>query len=254
MLGGITGGLALTDNDPLAKKIETYITPEIMADIAVEHRKGKRLFIGTTNIEAQRGVIWDIGAIASSDNPAALKLIHQIMLASAAVPGLFSPVFIEVQAGGKNYSEIHADGGVTSQVFVYPLKLQRSVIDEFVRYDLERHLYIIRNSKVTPEYKSLEPGFFALSRRSIETLIKYHGLGDLFRLYVGTQRDGIDYNLVYIPDNFTAESKELFDQDYMLKLFEVGYAIGKQPNPWMKKPPGVDYLPDDRQNARGKED
>ncbi len=250
VLSGITGGLALTDNAPLAKKIETSITPAIMADIAVEHGKGKRLFIGTTNIEAQRGVIWDIGAIASSNNPKALELIHQIMLASASVPGVFSPVFIDVQVDGKNYSEIHADGGVTSQVFVYPLKLQRSVIDEFVRHNLERHLYIIRNSKITPEYESLEPGLFALSRRSMETLIKYHGLGDLYRLYVGTQRDGIDYNLAYIPDDFTAESKEIFDQDYMRKLFDVGYALGKQPNPWMKKPPGVDYLPEDKQQTK----
>ena len=244
VLDGITGGLALTDNAPLAKKIEEAITPEIVEKVAAEHRKGKRLFIGTTNIEAQRGVIWDIGAIASSGNPDALKLIHQILLASASIPGVFSPEFIDVEAGGKHFSEIHADGGVTSQVFIYPLKLQRSVIDEFRQYHLERHLYIIRNRKITPEYKPLEPGFFALSRRSIETLTKYQGLGDLYRLYVGTQRDGIDYNLAYIPADFSAESKEVFDPEYMSKLFDLGYATGKQPNLWMKKPPGVDYLPD----------
>ncbi len=243
VLEGITGGLAITDNTLLATKIEEAITPEIMQKVAAEHRKGKRLFIGTTNIEAQRGVIWDIGAIASSGNPDALKLIHQILLASASIPGVFSPVFIEVEADGKRYSEIHADGGVTSQVFIYPLKLQRSVIDEFVKYDLDRHLYIIRNSKITPEYKSLEPGFFALSRRSIETLTKYQGLGDLYRLYVGAQRDGLDYNLAYIPTEFKAESKEVFDPSYMSKLFDLGYEMGNQPNPWMKKPPGVDYLP-----------
>jgi predicted acylesterase/phospholipase RssA len=244
VLDGITGGLALTDNAPLARKIEEAITTEIMEKIAAEHNKGKRLFIGTTNIEAQRGVIWDIGAIANSGNPAALTLIHKVMLASSSIPGVFSPVFINVEVDGKSYSEIHADGGVTSQVFIYPLKLQRSVIDEFVHYRLDRHLYIIRNSKVTPEYKTLEPGFFALSQRSIETLTKYQGLGDLFRLYVGAQRDGVDYNLAYIPADFTAESTEVFDPEYMSKLFDVGYSLGTQPNHWMKKPPGVDYLPD----------
>jgi predicted acylesterase/phospholipase RssA len=211
VIDGVTGGLALTDNAPLADRIAANITPEIMAEIAAEHKKGKRLFIGTTNMEAQRGVIWDIGAIASSGNPNALKLIHQVILASAAIPGVFKPVFIDVEAGGKHYSEIHADGGVVSQVFIYPLKLQRSVIDEFIKYKLERHVYVVRNSKINPEYKALEPEFFSLSRRSIETLTKYQGIGDLYRLYVDTQRDGIDFNLTYIPPSFNEKPKELFD-------------------------------------------
>lgn len=244
VLDGVTGGLALTDSSPLETRIAATITPEIMAEIATEHKKGKRLYIGTTNMEAQRGVIWDIGAIASSGNPNALALIHQVMLASAAIPGVFRPVFIDVEVGGTHYSEIHADGGVVSQVFIYPLKLQRSVIEEFVKYRLERHVYVVRNSKVNPEYKPLEPGFFSLSKRSIETLTKYQGIGDLYRLYVGTQRDGIDFNLAYIPPSFKEKSTELFDPVYMGKLFDTGYAIGNQPTlPWIKKPPGAEYVP-----------
>src|SRR6266481_3475145 len=244
-MSGITGGLALTDSTPLAKKIQTSITSDVMADIAAAHRKGRRLFIGTTNMEAQRGVIWDIGAIANSGNPNALNLIHQIILASASIPGVFRPVFIDVKVGNASYGEIHADGGVTSQVFVYPLKVQRSVVDEFSRYHMERHLYIIRNSKITPEYKVLQPGFFTLSQRSVETLAKYQGLGDLYRLYLSTQRDGIDYNLVYIPSGFNAKTKEYFDPVYMSQLFDVGYTMAKQPGTWMKKPPNLDYSPDE---------
>ncbi len=225
--------------------LRTFFTTTIMADIAAAHRKGRRLFIGTTNMEAQRGVIWDIGAIANSGNPNALNLIHQIILASASIPGVFRPVFIDVKVGNASYGEIHADGGVTSQVFVYPLKVQRSVVDEFSRYHMERHLYIIRNSKITPEYKVLQPGFFTLSQRSVETLAKYQGLGDLYRLYLSTQRDGIDYNLVYIPSGFNAKTKEYFDPVYMSQLFDVGYTMASQPGTWMKKPPNLDYSPDE---------
>jgi predicted acylesterase/phospholipase RssA len=250
VLDGLTGGLAVTDSAPLARKIETHVTPEVMQRIAAEHRKGKRLFLGTTNIEAQRGVIWDIGAIADSGNPKALALIRRIMLASAAVPGLFAPVFIEVEIGAERYTEIHADGGVTSQVFLYPLKLQRSVIDEFLRYNLKRHLYIVRNSKITPEYQALQPGLFSLTRRSIETLTKYQGLGDLYRLYVGAQRDGVEYNLITIPEGFTAQSQEIFDPAYMSALFDVGYQMGRSGSQWQKKPPGVDYLSASPPNAK----
>lgn len=242
VLDAITGGLSVSNAKPLAKKIEENFTQEIIHEVAVEHRKGKRLFIGTTNVEAQRGVIWDIGAIANSGNPNALKLFHQILLASASVPGIFQPVFIDVQVGDKHYNEIHYDGGVVSQVFVYPLKIQRSVIEEFLRYHLERHLYVVSNSKVTPEYQDLQPSFFTLTRRAIETLSKYHGLGAIYRLYIAAVRDGIDYNLIYIPESFSAESKELFDPNYMSKLFDVGYEMGMQSETiWLKKPPGVDY-------------
>jgi predicted acylesterase/phospholipase RssA len=243
VLEGLTGGLAVTDNKPLVKMIDANITPEVMAAIAVEHRKGKRLFIGTTNMEAQRGVIWDIGAIANSGNPGALELIRNIVLASVSVPGIFEPVFIHVQVGDQHYDEIHADGGVVSQVFIYPLKLKRSVVDAFIHNGLERRLYVLRNGKIVPQYSKQELSLFALTSRSFETFTKYQGLGDLYRLYLSAQRDGVDFNLVNIPDSFDAESKQLFDPVYMGKLYDTGYAMGLHADlAWEKKPPGVDYI------------
>ncbi|HEV7165893.1 MAG TPA: patatin-like phospholipase family protein [Gammaproteobacteria bacterium] len=242
LLEGLTGGLAVTDNKPLVKMIDENITPEVVAAIAEEHKKGKRLFIGTTNMEAQRGVIWDIGAIASSGNPDALKLIQKIILASVSVPGIFEPVFIGVEAGGKHYDEIHADGGLVSQVFIYPLKLKRSLIDEFNSHHLQRRLYVLRNGKIVPQYDPQELSLFGLTRRSLETFTKYQGLGDLYRLYVAAVRDGMDFNLVYIPDSFTAKSKELFDPVYMSELYDVGFFLGTHADTaWQKQPPGVEY-------------
>ncbi|HEV2112123.1 MAG TPA: patatin-like phospholipase family protein [Gammaproteobacteria bacterium] len=242
VLQGLTGGLAVTDNSPLVKMIEANVTPDVIAAIASEYKKGKRLFIGTTNMEAQRGVIWDIGAIADSGNPDALKLIRKIILASVSVPGVFEPVFIDVQAGGKHYDEIHADGGVVSQVFVYPLKLKRSVIDEFSRYNLERHLYVLRNGKIVPQYTPQQLSLFGLTSRAMETFTKYQGLGDLYRLYIASVRDGMDFNLVYIPDSFDAESKQLFDPAFMSRLYDAGYSMGlNAEKAWVQKPPGVDY-------------
>jgi len=242
VLQGFTGGLAVTDNSPLVKMIDDNITPVVMAAIAAEHKKGKRLFIATTNMEAQRGVIWDIGAIANSGNPDALMLIRKIILASVSVPGIFEPVFIDVQVGGKHYDEIHADGGVVSQVFIYPLKLQRSVIDAFKRYQLDRRLYVLRNGKIVPQYQTQQLSVLGLTTRSFETFTKYQGLGDLYRLYLASQRDGVDFNLVYIPDSFEAESKQLFDPAYMSQLYDTGYAMGLHADlAWEKKPPGLDY-------------
>jgi predicted acylesterase/phospholipase RssA len=241
VLDGITGGLSLVDSSPLEHSINTNITPQVMAEIATENRKGKRLYIATTNIEAQRGVIWDIGEIASSGHPHALELIHKIMLASASIPGVFRPVFIDVTAGGTHYTEMHVDGGVTSQVFAYPLKQSKTAVEAVTRYHIPRNLYIIRNSKITPEYSMLDPWALTLSHRSLETLIKNQGIGDLYRLYVATQRDHISYHLATIPSDFKEDAQELFDQHYMTTLFNVGYQIGRNPIPWATTPPGVAY-------------
>jgi predicted acylesterase/phospholipase RssA len=189
-------------------------------------------------------VLWDIGAIANSKQPGALDLIHKIILASASIPGAFEPVFIDVEADGQAYSEIHTDGGVTSQVFIYPLKMQKGVVDIYRNNHMNRHLFIIRNSKIAPEYKALKPNVLSLSKRSIETLTKYQGIGDLYRLYLGSLRDGIDYNLAYIPEDFAVQPQELFDPYYMSELYKVGYTLGKKLTTWEKTPPGIDYLPD----------
>lgn len=241
LLDGVTGGLSLVDSSPLEHSIKQNITKEVMKEIAAENSKGKRLYIATTNMEAQRGVIWDIGEIASSGNPKALALIHDIMLASASIPGVFRPVFINVTVGDTHYTEMHVDGGVTSQVFAYPIKQARESIEQLTRYHIPRNLYIIRNSKITPEYTNLDPWALTLSARSLETLIKNQGIGDLYRLYVATQRDGINYHLATIPAAFKEQSSELFDQGYMTKLYQVGVKMGQNPHVWTTTPPGVEY-------------
>lgn len=69
-------------------------------------------------------------------------------------------------------------------------------------------------------------------------MIKTQGIGDLFRIYVGAERDGMDYNLAYIPGDFVAESESPFDPVYMRKLFDFAYSLAKSGYPWVKDPPG----------------
>ncbi len=240
-LSGLTGGrLALTDVSPFVERIRQTYSEEILDEIAAEHRKGRRLFIGTTNLEAQRGVIWNMGAIAASGHPDRAELFHKIIQASAAIPGVFEPVFIKVAAGGKTYSEIHVDGGVTSQVFLYPIQMPRGAVAAFRKSGVERNLYIIRNAKVKPEYEGLpQPGLFSISKRSVDSLIKNNGVGDLYRLYLTAQRDGAHYHETNIPASFNASSKEMFDPCYMKALFETGRELGRGKDPWAEAPPGI---------------
>jgi Patatin-like phospholipase len=196
---GLLGGDALASNAPLAGVIASYITPEFLQEVAHEHARGRRLLIGTTNLDAQRPVIWDMGRIASSGDPRALELFRNVLLASAAIPGLFPPVYIEVNAEGQLRQEMHVDGGTTNQVFLLPTQINSGGMDTKLGIRPIRRLYIVRNGRIDPEFKVVKASTLAIAGRSILTLIKTQGIGDLYQMYEFAKRNGVAYNLAYIP-------------------------------------------------------
>ena len=115
---------SLADTKPLANMLERYVDEAMVAEVAAEHKKGRRLIIGTTQLDAQRLVLWDMGAIASSGSPDAVKLFRKIMLTSASIPGAFPPQYIKVEADGNFYEEMHVDGGTTAEVVLYESALK----------------------------------------------------------------------------------------------------------------------------------
>jgi predicted acylesterase/phospholipase RssA len=239
VLSGLFGGPALADSAPLARLIAKYVDKEFLRGIARERKKGRILLIGTTNLDAQRPVLWDMGRIAMSGHPQALSLFRKVLLASASVPGVFPPIRIQVRANGQDYDEMHVDGGVTQQVFLLPTALAFKDIDRAAGLSETRRLYILRNGKITPEWQSIEEKALSLAGRSISTLIKNQSIGDLYRIHATTQRDGIEFNLATIPSSFDLKSDEPFDLRYMRALYEVGNGLGRDGYHWSKSPPGL---------------
>ena len=234
----ILGSDAAADSTPLLETIQRYVGDDIIATIASQHRTGRRLYIGTSDLDHMRPRIWDIGAIASSGHPGAKNLIHRIMLASASIPGVFPPVRVTVEAQGLYYDEMHVDGGVCSQVFVYPAAMDWGSLLERLEVPGPATIYVIRNSSLKPERKEVEPKLAAIAGRSISSLIRTQGIGDLYLIYMLSRRDGGNFRLAYIPDDFDEISKEPFDTAYMNKLFERGYTMAQGGYSWEDTPPG----------------
>jgi predicted acylesterase/phospholipase RssA len=159
------------------------------------------------------------------------------MVASAAIPGAFPPTMIDVEVNGKRYQEMHVDGGTVSQVFIYPPRFRLKENAASAGIQRERNLYVIRNARLDPDYVDVERQALTIVQRAISSLIHTQGIGDLRMIYEIAQRDGLDFNLAYIPRNFNAPHKENFDMDYMKALFKVGYDLGKKGYPWQKEPP-----------------
>jgi hypothetical protein len=230
---------ALADNAPLGRLVKKHVTEDMLKEIAQEYAKGRLLLMATTNLDTRQAVIWNMGKIAASGRPKALELFHKIMLASAAIPGAFPPVMIDVEANGRRYQEMHVDGGATAQVFLYPPTLKVAKLSKQHGIVRERRLYVIRNARLDPDWAQVERRTLSIAGRAIDSLIQTQGIGDLYKIYAETQRDGIDFNLAYIPKSFSAPHKEDFDTDYMRKLFQTGYDLAVKGYPWEKLPPGL---------------
>ncbi len=249
MLGALVAGDSLADTTPLAALIAEYIDTELLAGVAREHARGRRLLIGTTNLDAERLVIWDMGAIATRSGPAASALFRKVMLASASIPVAFPPVYIPVEADGRMFDEMHVDGGVTTQVFLFGFTMDIDAAARelgIAKENVHAKMYVVRNARVAPLFTHVVPRILPLAQRSITALLDAQALGDLYRLYIHTMRHGIDFNLAYIPTDFESKSKEAFDLEEMNRLFELAYQLAKAGYKWQNAPPGFEPLTQER--------
>ncbi|MBW6398014.1 patatin-like phospholipase family protein [Roseomonas sp. HJA6] len=225
---------AVSDTTPLANTIARFMTEELLAEIAEGYRAGRQLIIATTNLDAQRPVGWNLGAIAASGDPRALSLARQVLLASAAVPGLFPPVMIDVTVNGRPHQEMHVDGGTYAQAYLYPPGLGESR-EARIRQGLtpaEVTAYVVRNGRLTVQGGPVRRRALDIAGRAISTLISAASLGDLYRIQTATHRHGIGFRLAYIEDDFTAEESEPFDPVFLGSLFEYGFAKARRGYPW----------------------
>ena len=237
----IRGGIdSLADSSPLKNLISEYVDKDIIQNVARAHAEGRRLYIGTTDLDANKLVIWNMGAIAAGNTPQANDLFRKVLLASASIPILFPPVYISVEADGNTYEEIHVDGGVATQVFFYADILNLDEVAQSVGLSsigLGR-IYIIKNMQSVSSYEQVEPQLIPIAKKAINTLLANQGVGDLYRIYTIARREGIDFNLLYIPSTFKDQGQKFFDPEEMKQLFDLGFDIGKSGNPWHKYPPG----------------
>jgi predicted acylesterase/phospholipase RssA len=237
ILAGLFGAESFADSTPLRKLIAKYVTRALLDRIAREYRSGRVLLIGTTNLDAQRPVIWNMGEIAANQHPYAVELFQQVLLASASIPGAFPPVHIKVRVGDQILEEMHVDGGPTRQVFVAPANLSLRTFDKLYPKPPIRRIYVVKNGKLNPEYEAVQANTLAISARSLFTITKSQSIGDINRIYATAERDDAEFRLAAIPADFSVKQTEVFDPVYMKDLYEVGYRLGRSGYPWMRAPP-----------------
>lgn len=236
-LRGIVGGAAAASSAPLRQTMEKKVTERMLDQIAAEHKKGRRLYVVTTNLDAQRPVVWDMGAIAATPSPKRRELFLDVLQASAAIPGVFPPVFITAKADGETFKEMHVDGGSTMQVLTLPTTIQ-SKTDRRASLDKrKRAVYILMNNTMQPRFEQTKSRTFSIAGRSLSTIIKRHGIQSIEIMYDIAKSRGVAFYVTYVGRDFDKELPEPFDREYMTALFDYGYQRALAGDVWHTKPP-----------------
>lgn len=237
----------LADNTPLAERISHTITPEYLHAVAAEHAKGRRLYVGTTNLNTRRLVVWDMGAIASKGTPESRLLFINVLLASTAIPGFFPPVRFPVDVDGRPCEEIHVDGGVSRALFFrapYVPPHERPAFGATSLHD--SNLYLIIAGKLYPDPAPVKLKALNIAGSSISSLLYSSARAEVYRLFTYSVLTGMNYYLAAIPQEFpTFTSSVKFDPVSMSQLFEEGRRLAIMGN-WRRHPQGLEKSEDIR--------
>ena len=206
--------------------------------IAKEYRSGRILLIGTTNLDAQRPVIWNMGEIAASPHAYAVELFQQVLLASASIPGAFPPVHIKVRVGDR-IARGDACGRRPDAAGVRGARQPVArTFDKLYPKPPIRRIYVIKNGKLSPEYEAVQANTLAISARSLFTVTKSQSIGDINRIYATARARRRRVPPCRHPGELHRQCRpQVFDPAYMKELYEVGYEMGRIGDPWMRTPP-----------------
>jgi hypothetical protein len=248
VLGTITGIVrqllfsdGIADTAPLAALIATHIDDAFVRDIAAAHLGGRRLYIGTTDLDSQRFMIWNMGLIATSGHPDAVTLFRRVMLASASIPVAFAPVLFEVEASnGRRYDELHVDGGVGANVFYNGnLFSARRLLQEAGRSSARQDVYVIHNGQLAESPGLTRRTIPSVALRTLEAATHSGMINDLFRIFAVTTFERSGFFWTTIPNGVEMRGDETFDPVLMRQLYDLGFEAARAGPAWRTRPPSV---------------
>jgi hypothetical protein len=221
--------------------VDDNVSAELLRQIAVEHAKGRKLLVATTNLDSEETVIWDMGVIATQGDDAALVLFKDVLVASASIPGVFPPVLIAgLNPDGQVVQDMHVDGGVNTPFLAVPEDLLLWTNPAAGQNEGAIHVVINgqigRNQGVTPGKISgiLARTYDSMSKSSLRTA--------LIATAAFASRNGITMSLTAVPDNVNASSLK-FESESMKALFELGRSRAVSGEAWSSVTPSIQPLP-----------
>jgi hypothetical protein len=227
---GALFGASVYQGGPLTELVDRFVTDEMVQAIAVESRKGRLLVVATTDLDREQPMFWNLGLIAEHGGPAARQLICQVLIASASVPGVFPPVMIPVEQGGKPFEEMHVDGSATTSLFFIPDVA--AILPEPLDALRGGHLYILINGSVRAQATTTRAQTLSILERSAVATLQGGTRAAVELAYSTAQRHAMSTAVTALPDDFAFSDSLEFDQARMRALFEFGAHCGSTGQLW----------------------
>ncbi|MBN9122419.1 MAG: patatin-like phospholipase family protein [Planctomycetes bacterium] len=241
---------------PLRKLIQDQIDQPLMERIAAEHHNGRRLYVGTTDLQTKRAVIWDMGAIAGLPCPEGCTLFRDVLLASASVPGVFPPVELRIEVDGRRETELHVDGAITAPLFMPAGVFATAATANGPNFNPHPppgapNFYAIVAGKLYPEAGPVRRRILPVLGATTEALLYAQCRAELANMYWQSRLAGMRYNMIALRQDarLDADTAVSFDQKLMTRLYEEGLADGQAGPRWAYVPPALS--PGDGDYARG---
>ena len=229
-LGALFGPGAF-GRERLRRLVERYLDDDLIRAIAREDQKGRRLLVVTTNLDAQRAVVWDMGAIAASGEPNAFELFREVLAASASVPVVFAPQLIDVEADDRVFQEMHADGTLSAPIYTLPQAVLFG--GKAIQRAVRPALYVIVNGRIDPGFAVVPDQAGAIAAQSLSTLNRVGTKAVLAETYDAAAREGLSFHVSYIDRDHPDSGGTGFETDAMRKLYDYGYEKARSGAFWV---------------------
>jgi len=220
---------------PLRALVAASIDQPLLDRVAQGHREGRRLYVATTSLDIKGQVIWDMGALAASEDPGALDLFIDILTASASIPGVFPPMFIDLNRDGRRVRELHADGRTTANFFIVP---ERMMLDPGLLPETTagppRRLWIGINGRPEAAFSPANYSGMGVAGRGLDAMMKASTRMALIAAAQFAQGHDLDLNVAMAPGG---ENSLGFDRARMEALFETGRQRAAEGRAWQPYDP-----------------
>ncbi len=230
-------GQSLYPSGPMSLLIKSQVNDDLIDQVADRHRAGARLLVLTTNLDAGRGVVWNIGAVAASDQPTRYDLFRSVLQASASVPAFFPPTEIVSQSSGTQLTELHVDGGTIRQLLFLPDAALSNSVAQALLPRQKPVLYVIINQRLEPDFMMTRDQTLAVGRRAYSVLINASTRETLTAEYEFATAQGIQFQMTHIPASLVEQVGKPADQAYIEAAFDLGLTDGAN-GQWFSTPGG----------------
>jgi predicted acylesterase/phospholipase RssA len=240
-------GDSLLDTKPLRQTIAGAVDAGLLDEVAGEYRKGRRLYIASTDLDHTRLVVWDLGAIAASDRPGKLERYREAGRAAASIPVAFPPVYFPVEVDGQEFSQMHVDGGAVANFFMtsFILDRQRALLPTGMdRRDVDIDIYLLVNGHLQPSHQPepISPHVLPIALAASWATSWSAQTNQLVRAYRAATGIGAGFHLAGVPEDYDgALPMTSFDPEVTVPLFRYGESLARKGELWLSEPPGIDW-------------